>query len=132
MDSTLLVDQDIEDGRKLIKALDRSKFALTGALWFYFSDARDWLLLLVSPLADTSGPTWCYRKIQSVIEDMPRNFGLSLSRISVVSPTDSLIRLLGKAIHVEGTSRVRFRRNTINGVFIEDALIYRLRRTVKT
>jgi len=122
-----LVDKDIRDGRKLIEALDRSKFGLSGALWFYFSDANDWLLLLVSPLVDTEGPTSCYRKIQSVIEGMPRDFGIPLSSISVVSPTDSLIRLLRKAIHVEGTSRMRFRRNTINGVFIEDALIYRLR-----
>ena len=122
-----MVDKDIEDGKKLIKALDRSKFGLTGALWFYFSDARDWLLLLVSPLVDTAGPTRCYTKIQSVIEGMPQNFELSLSRISVVSPTDSLIKLLRKAIHVEGTSRMRFKQNTINGVFIEDALIYRLK-----
>lgn len=122
-----MVNKDIEDGKELIKALDKSDFELTGALWFYFSDAQDWLMLLVSPLVEKAGPSSCYRKVQSVIEHMPRDFGLSLSRISVVSPTDSLIRLLRKAIHVEGISRVRFKRNTINGVFIEDALIYRLR-----
>ena len=122
-----MVGKDIEDGRRLVKALDESRFELTGALWFYFGDSREWVLLLVSRKVDTAGPARCYRKIQSVIEKMPRDFGLSLSRISVVSPTDSLIRLLRKAIHVEGISRMRFTRNTINGVFIEDALIYRLR-----
>jgi len=127
MDTTILVDKDKKDGRKLIEALDKSKFNLKGALWFYLGDSREWRLLLVSPLVDTAGPSSCYRVIQSVIEDMPRDFGISLERISVLSPKDNLIRLLKVAIHTgKGISTIRFRRNTINGVFIEDALIYRL------
>jgi hypothetical protein len=127
MDSAILVEKDKEDGRRLIEALDKSKFNLKGALWFYFSDSSEWRLLLVSPLVDTEGPSSCYRVIQSVIEDMPQDFGIALERISVLSPRDKLIRLLKVAIHTgKGISTIRFRRNTINGVFIEDALIYRL------
>lgn len=127
MDTTILVDKDIEDGRKLVEALDRSMFDLVGALWFYFSGSRDWRLLLVSPSVDSAGPRSCYKVIQSVIEDMPRDFGISLSRISVLSPRDNIIRLLKAAIRTDrGISAIRFTSNTINGVFIEDALVYRL------
>jgi len=127
MDTTILVDKDVEDGRKLIEALDKSMFNLIGALWFYVTDSREWRLLLVSPLVDTAGPRSCYKVIQSVIENMPQDFGISLTRISVLSPRDNLIKLLKVAIHTDrGISTIRFTRNTINGVFIEDALIYRL------
>jgi len=122
-----LVDKDIENGKKLVEALDESKFILVGALWFYFTDSGEWRLLLVSPLADTIGPSGCYRVIQSVLGDMSPGLGISLSRISVSSPRDNLFRLLRVAIRTgTGISTIRFTRGTINGVFIEDALIYRL------
>lgn len=121
-----MVDRDIESGRRLIEVLDRSRFVLNGALWFYFA-TREWRLLLVSTLVDKIGPKRCYTVIQSAIEDLPQDFRISLERISVLSPNDNLVRLLKIAIHTGGgISTIRFTRNTINGVFIEDALIYRL------
>ena len=124
MGTTVLVDNQVEDGNKLIQALDRSQFSLVGALWFY-SSSDEWRLLLVSPLVDTIGPKQCYGVIQSVLKDLKLSFGLE--RISVLSPNDNLIRLLKTAVKTSnGTSRIRFSRNSINGVFIEDALIYRL------
>jgi hypothetical protein len=148
MDTTILVDKDIQDGRKLVEALDRSMLEVfttlcggklvegmdrsmldvVGALWFYFADIGEWRLLLVMPLVDTIGPSGCYAMIQLILqEDMPDNSGISLSRISVLSPKDNLIKLLRMVIHTDrGISAIRFTRNTINGVSIEDALIYRL------
>jgi hypothetical protein len=129
MDKTTLVEKDIGDGKILIENLDRSKFKLVGALWFYYPASDEWRLLLVSPLVDTIGPRQCYTIIQSVIEDLVLGDGISLGldRVSVLSPKDKLIRLLKVAIRTgEGISTMRFTRNTINGVFIEDALIYRL------
>jgi hypothetical protein len=127
MDKTILVDKDIEDGRILIEALDRSKFIVDGALWFYYANSDEWRLLLVSPLVDKIGPKNSYAVIQSVIEDLTPRIGISLERISVLSPRNDLIRLLRVAIHTDrGISGIRFTRNTINGVFIEDAFIYRL------
>jgi hypothetical protein len=147
MDTPILVDKDIQDGKKLVKALDKSilsvltgssagkgvegmdksMFDVVGALWFYFADFGEWRLLLVSPLTDVIGPSCFYALIQFVLKDMPRNFGISLSRISVLSPKDNLIRLLRTVIHTDrGISTIRFTRSTIDGVFIEDALIYRL------
>lgn len=111
----------------LIQTLDVSKFQLSGALWFYLTESENWRLLLVSPLVDTAGLRSCYKVIQSVIGDMPKDFGISLENISVLSPRDRLIQLLKIAIRTgAGISTIRFTGNSINGVFIEDALIYRL------
>jgi hypothetical protein len=127
MDKAILVDKDIKDGESLIRALDRSQFTLSGALWFYFPKAEEWRLMLVSPLVDKIGPQKSYRIIQSVIEDFPSSFGISIINISVISPKSKLIQLLRMAIHTgPGISEIRFSRNTIDNVFIEDALIYRL------
>lgn len=122
-----MVEKDIADGRLLVEALDRSEFTLSGALWFYFSKDEEWRLLLVSPLVDEIGPRRSYIRIQSVIEGFPPSFGISITRISVTSPKSKLIQLLKIAIRTgPGISEIRFSRNTINNVFIEDALIYRL------
>lgn len=127
MGKTILVDKDIQDGRLLVEALDRSKFSLDGALWYYMLNSDEWRLLLVSSLVERTGPKKVYRIVQSTIEDMAPTFGVSLNRISVLSPKNKLIQLLSIALRTgRGLSGIRFTRNTINGVFIEDAYIYRL------
>jgi len=125
MDKTALVDKQIDEGKKLIEGLDKSKFKLVGALWYYNSNSGEWKLLLVSPLVDVIGPKQSYDVILAVLQDLKLSFEL-LTNISVLSPKNSLIQLLGRVVHTEGISQIRFTRNTINGVFIEDALIYRL------
>lgn len=127
MDKKILVEKDIEDGKMLIEELDRSNFKLFGALWFYFADSEEWRLLFISPLIDVEGPKSCYNTVQSVKAHMPQDFGISLERISILSPSDRLVQLLRVAIRTDtGLSAIRFTGNTINGVFIADALIYRL------
>lgn len=127
MDKASLVREKIEEGRNLIETLDSAHFELTGALWFYLIDTNEWRLLLVSPLLDRLGPRRTYSKIQSVIRDQMPSFGISLENISVMSPNNKLIRLLKIAIRTgPEISEIRFSKNTINNVFIEDALIYRL------
>jgi len=127
MDKATLVEKEIADGKLLIEALDRANFTLSGALWFYFPKAEEWRLLLISPLVDSIGPRESYNRIQSVIEDLPQPFGISVIRISAISPKDRLVQLLKVAIRTgPGISEIRFSQNTINNVFIEDALIYRL------
>lgn len=127
MDKEILVEANIEEGRKLIQALDASKFTLNGALWFYYPKLSEWRLLLVSPLVDKIGPRKSYMIIQRVIEDL-RPANISIINISVMSPKNNLVQLLRVAIRTNpnAVSQIRFTHTTINNVFIEDALIYRL------
>jgi hypothetical protein len=127
MDKKILVETNIEEGKKLVNALDRSKFTVSGALWFYYSKLNEWRLLLVSPLVDVIGPSKAYTIIQNVIQDL-RPSSISIINISVLSPKNNLIQLLRVALRTEpkAISQIRFTSNTINNIFIEDALIYRL------
>ena len=127
MDKELLVNSDIQAGKKLVEVLDKSKFLLEGALWFYSSESAEWHLLLVTKLVDIIGPKKAYIIVWEALNDLRSEIGFSLERISVLSPKDKLIQLLRKAIRTDkGISEIRFSKNTINGVFIEDAFIYRL------
>lgn len=127
MDKELLVTSEIQAGEKLVKALDKSKFLLDGALWFYSSESAEWRLFLVSKLVDLIGPKKAYVIVWEVLDELRSEIGFSLERISVLSPNDKLVNLLRKAIRTDkGISGIRFTKNTIDGVFIEDAFIYRL------
>ncbi len=126
MDTTVLVNEQIEVGKKLIDALDRSKFNVVGALWFYSNEPDRWKLLLVSPLVDILGPKGCYDVIFATVQDLGLGIELFL-QIKVLSPKDRLFMLLRSVVRTERTiSTIRLSRITINNAFIEDALVYRL------
>ena len=42
MDKTVLVEQDIKEGERLLRALDQAEVPVTGALWLYRSEADVW------------------------------------------------------------------------------------------
>ena len=119
-----LVDPYIEDGRKLVERLDGEGLSPEAALWFYLSESHEWRLILALKQVDELGPRETYKRIQRVLDAEP---SLSLRNVSVVSPDDDTIQLLRRAIRTSGgISSIRFTGNAIDGIFIEDALIYRL------
>lgn len=127
MDKSILVEKNIEEGKYLVEALDRSKFNVEGALWYYYLKYNEWRLLLASPLVDEIGPKKSYNIVFSVIQDLNLS-SISIMDISVLSPKHRLIKLLKIALKTgpKDISKIRFTGNTINNEFIADALIYRL------
>ena len=131
MDKPTLVDADMMAGEALVKKLDKSDFDIKAAFWFYMSEPDEWRLFLASPLVDEKGPKEAYKKVQAQLpklkKEFTRDYELSLQNISLVSPKDNLITLLKTAVKTgPGISHIRFARNVINNVFIEDAYIYRV------
>jgi len=127
MDKTALVEKDIEEGKRLIEALDNAGFQVRAVLWFYLAESDEWRFVVASPLVERKGPKEAYAFVQAVLAQLLPPSGISLEEISVVSPEYDLIRLLKVAIQTgPGISGIRFTRNTINNTFIEDAYIYRM------
>jgi hypothetical protein len=56
------------------------------------------------------------------------DISFSIFNISALSPRNRLVQLLKLAIRTapSAIAQIRFTSNTINNVFVEDALIYRL------
>lgn len=127
MDKTILVEKNIEEGKKLLEILDSNDFPVKAALWFFLVDSDTWRFIIASPLVEKNGPKETYHLIQSAMLKSSPPTEISLKDISVLSPNNELIRLLKIAVQTgPGISGIRFTRNTINNVFIEDAYIYRL------
>ena len=127
MDKTALVEWDIQDGKDLIEALDKTEFKVDASLWFYSSDSDEWRLLIASPFVEENGPRKSYGFIRSVLTQPSPPSGISLKNVSVLSPKNQLIKLLKTAISTgPDMAGIRFTRNVINNTLIEDAYINRI------
>ncbi len=136
MDKIALVNEDILAGRYLINALDNSEFEVRAAMWFYRQEDNDWRFIIASPYVDKNGPKKSYQLIQDKLDkflngtlatqlEEPFYCYLSLDEISAVGLHDNLIKLMRSSIKTE--IPIKFTRNVINNVLIDDAYIYRMR-----
>ena len=126
MDKSTLVDKDINEGKKLIEAIDEAGITLQAALWFYLSESDEWRFMIALPVIDQTGPKKTYKIIQSILSKM-EPLGISLKDISIVSPNHNLIKVLKMVISTgPGIQGIRMKRNMVNNIFIEDIYIYRI------
>lgn len=125
-----LTEAMIAAGKALVVALDKSNLLVRGAFWFLMSEQRLWRLVIVSPEVSTNGPKAAYRKIRAATNRIVIASGSEIvgpGDVSVIDVNDGLYQNLRLAVQTgPGVSGVRFSRNTINHMFIEDAYIYRL------
>ena len=127
MGKATLVDADMKAGKDLLNILDDTKFKVKAALWLYMPEPEEWRLILACPIVDEEGPKKAYETVQSQLQGLNQRDRLSLQDISLVSPGDKLIKALKLVFKLDkAISPIRFTRNVINGIFIEDAYIYRL------
>ncbi|MGF1585717.1 MAG: hypothetical protein ACFCUM_10370 [Bacteroidales bacterium] len=122
-----LTDQMITAGARLIKRLDYAMSDIRSAFWLYIPESNSWKLIIASPIAVSEGPRSFYKRIVEENEkaDTDEAF-ISLNDITVTGTENQMVQLFTMAIKTNGgISGIRFSRNTINGVFIEDAYIYR-------
>lgn len=126
MAAAVLVDADVEMGRELLRILDETKFPVTAAAWIYFPDIEEWRLVIRTPKAEKNLQQALLELAVSLDERGDLRKRLDLSRVKLVPPKDKMLAAMGSIVKVEGISSIRFSRNVINGVLIDDALIYRL------
>jgi hypothetical protein len=124
MASAALVEGKVEAGKSLVSELDRAGFPVRSAFWLYSNDDESWRLVIASPLVRQFGPKEGYKRLRSLLHRV-QGMHLNLSEISLVKDNEPLVDLLRKAVHTEGVSEIRFSGNSVNGVMIDDALIYR-------
>ncbi|MBH1969655.1 hypothetical protein FK216_00415 [Moraxellaceae bacterium AER2_44_116] len=122
-----LSEQMINAGVMLIERLDQSNAQVKSAFWLYFSELRTWKLVIASDLIAANGPRMFYEKIVTAnsLASESENI-ISLNDIGVEALDNKVVQLLAMMISTgSGISSIRFSKNNINGVYIEDAYIYR-------
>jgi hypothetical protein len=121
-----LLDSHIESGKILLNELDGRDFHIVTAMWFFYPDISEWKLLLYSPEFEKKDPILLYTEISKIIDFLSENIqGITLETIKLILKNDSLLKLFKSIIHVGGISTVRMTSNYFNGIYIDDALIYR-------
>lgn len=130
MVETQLTAELIDEGATLVRELDKAGVSPDAAMWFYFPDIGVWKLLLAEIKVGQDGPRGVYRTIQKTLQALRNDVAhLSLEDVALAKPDAPIIKLLRQAITTgTGVGGVRFTRNVINGILIEDAYIYRLKR----
>ncbi|OCK53675.1 hypothetical protein [Bradyrhizobium sp. LMTR 3] len=126
MAAAVLVDADVSMGRELVRILDEASFPVTGAAWIFFPDVEEWRLVIRTPKAEKNLQQ-ALLEIAVALDnrgDLRRR--LDLSRVKLVPPADKMLAAMGSVVRADGISTIRFSRNVVNGVLIDDALIYRL------
>jgi hypothetical protein len=122
-----LSEKMIQAGVKLVERLDADAANIKSALWLYFPDSRNWKLILAPETVETDGPRKIYEKIQGANRNAAESEEIvSLNDIVVTTPKHELISVLAMMVGTgQGISGIRFTRNNINGLYIDDAYIYR-------
>ncbi len=123
-----LAGEMVLTGADLIALLDKAGFSVFAALWLYVPESETWRLVIASPEVRLDGPKKAYKKIQSVLARMPVDrLRIGLNDITVLDSKDSFISSLKAGIQTDkGMSGLRLIKTAINGLFIEDAYIYRM------
>ena len=126
MGNATLVGYDVNAGRQLILALDASGVDVKAAFWLYLEESEEWRLYIATQLVKKLGPREVYSRVLKVLKESKIS-GIDLPEISVIDPTDGLVTILSLAFNTgPDITDIRFAGNTVNGVYIRAAHIYRM------
>jgi len=131
MDQEQLVESRIRAGEVLLRRLDTEGIWPSAALWAYFSDASRWRLMIASSAFDTDlkeDPRRAYRRLVDVMRLESDSTALvDIADVELTKTDDAYLKALGMLIRTGyAVGGIRMKGNYINGVFIEDAYVYRL------
>lgn len=116
----------VEEGEMLVQALEKQRFPIAAAFWYYAPERMTWRLFIATGAIDRRGPIHAYTRIQRALKEMG-GVSLSLDDISVVSPSSRQFDEL--RLKMEGMPRVapHATPRPPKEVVFEDAYVYRWR-----
>ena len=125
MDTTILVENKYEEGKKLIEKLDELGQKYPIVLWMSSPEKNDWVLLFGIPRLKTTGAKDIFKSIHEVI--IKNKIDISLNNISLIDTTSDICQSLKLMIKTGmGIGKISFFGNSINGNIFPDSIIYRV------
>ncbi|APH73898.1 hypothetical protein BSQ44_22860 [Aquibium oceanicum] len=115
----------IEAGASFLSKLDEFGLSPESAGWLYDTARSDWRYLVASAAIDVVGRRKIYGAIIDLFEVFDFGDDLTSMDVHLVSPREQWYVIMRGAVSVSGASRARIRRSNLNGIHIEDALVYR-------
>jgi hypothetical protein len=81
----ILVEQDVQNGRRLLEALQK-RLPILAAFWSNTEEVNEWRLVIVSPLVGEGGARLAYHMVEQALAET--EVPIPLENISVLSPTN--------------------------------------------
>lgn len=85
MHQTILVEQAVQNGWKLVEELQK-RLPISAAFWMNMNEANDWRLVIVSPLVAEGGAQIAYRIARQAIAEIA--VPIPIESVSFLSPVD--------------------------------------------
>lgn len=124
MDQGTLVENQIDDGLKLVELLAAAKFDVTAAWWVRTSEDGRWTLYIASKVVDESGTGDPYREVHRGLTTMSDPW-ISMSEIKVIGSTDPITKdVLAIQARHPGGMPTRSRKSRLGDLAIEEVYIY--------
>jgi hypothetical protein len=124
-----LVESLVLDSIKLVEELDKQGDAPTNALWYFASDAEEWLFLVAGPAFDSVLPQnefEAYEKIGRAIAKAGF-YSLNIGDVKPVRTDDPILVATKDVVSTrpDAVIRAHFRGNVFNGIFVKEMLVLR-------
>jgi hypothetical protein len=95
---TTLVEADIQDGERVVSALEKSGLKVTAAFWSPSDDHDDWHLVVVSPDVADKGAPPVYKEAFATLSNLdlepPKPLNFWWDRVKIISPVSLIYRNL--------------------------------------
>jgi hypothetical protein len=91
-ENSLVTQEDLADGARLIQQLDQAGFPITAAFWAFDSVLETWRFIIAAPSNAIESLLKAYGDIQRIISD--DGLGITLNRISLISDNDAKLKNL--------------------------------------
>jgi len=126
MDTHTLVENRIDDGRKLINLLTQKGFPLIAVSWIKTSDDGDWYLYIATPVVDQKGAAGAYREVYGALTSISGT-SISVSDVKLVGISNPITKdILGIRARYPGRLPTFSRRSQLGSFAIDEVYIYPL------
>jgi hypothetical protein len=124
MDTETLVENQINDGQRLIDQLTRDEFEVLVAFWLKTREEGAWQLYIASPSVDMDKLGEAYRKVYASLNRLEQSW-VSPSDLKLLNGTNPVAEdALRVRERYPGRSPTRFHGKRLGNISIEEAYIY--------
>ena len=127
MDTELLVESALEEGKKLIEKLLREGFELMAAFWLKGTEKGSWRFYVVSSVADSKGIAEGYRRLDTAMRPMPQFNWIDPLEIKLIGPSDPIaaeVLAVYASVLAPKSTPLRWRGIMLGNLSIDGAYIY--------
>ncbi|MHB1422187.1 MAG: hypothetical protein ACYC3I_03105 [Gemmataceae bacterium] len=124
MDQTALVEEQIDEGRKLINQLLEDGFDVTAAAWVKPTESNEWLLYIVSKVVEKETLSAAYQALHPALQRLGMPW-LLLSSIKLIGTSNPIaLDILDIQRHFAARIPTRSRRPRLGEMAVDETYVY--------